>query len=194
MDLFKPSNKILEVICSGEKNPKINYNPLISYEVITGQEKELDTSFISGLCTQIEEYYRIDLDEDSKRRLSRQKVGLLFSKVAKNCIDHSPTGKEIFTIGFFFGNNGVCYGFQDGGLYFKYPEIQHQYENKIKITEFNQSNLEDACQLGVNHYIYPYSDIIEVDIDKGVLYCVQLKDNIVAPPGKDGNEFFLSKS
>ncbi len=188
MRLFKPSGKIMEMICSGEKNPLIHYNPLISYEVITGQTKGVDGSFLTGLCSRIEEYYGIGLEKD---RLSTNRVSSVFMEAAENCVKHSPNGKDDFAVGIFLGNNGVCYGFQDGGLYFKYPEIKKQYEAKNKITDFDQSHLEDCCQIGVNAYIYPNVDIIEVDNDEGVLYCVQLKDKIIAPVGEDGDKFFF---
>jgi hypothetical protein len=190
MLLFKPSEKVLELICSGERSPHIHYNPLISYEVILGQNKGVDGSFLTGLCSRIEEYYRIGLE---KERLNTRRVISVFGEAAENCVKHSPTGKEKFTIGLFLGNNGICYGFQDGGLYFKYPEVKEQYENKSEITEFDQFHLVDCCQIGVNAYIYPNTDLIEVDNNEGVLYCVQLKDSIIAPPGENGNDFFYKK-
>ena len=89
----------------------------------------------------------------------------------------------------FFGSEGVCYGFQDGGEFFKNPDIKRQLENKIPFKKFNSDPRGDTCNSGFNDYIFPYSDFIEVNSDKGILYCVQLKENIIAPPGKNGSNY-----
>src|SRR3989339_105931 len=74
---------------------------------------------------------------------------------------------------------GICYGFQDSGDYFKSEHTKRIYENKIPIIK-NQS-IENGLQrfrVGVTNFLYPYSDLIEVDTKKGVLYCIQLKESI----------------
>jgi hypothetical protein len=187
MDLFKPSYKIMNLISSGKINNFREYNPLIFYEIYKDMKRGFGGQMASGLFSRIQEYYKIGLEP---KRLSIQKVWNVFGEAAKNSVDHSLSGKEIFTIGYYFGDKGVCYGFNDGGDYFKNEKIKHQYENKIRITEFDQSTLEDCSQVGVNSHIYPYSDKIEVDSEKGILYCVQLKNSIIAPEGEEGNKYF----
>jgi hypothetical protein len=189
MDLFKPSKKVLGMIASGEKEKFMFYNPLIFYHTYTGLKEDFEPTLSAGVFESIREYYHINHKEENRKRLAVQLVWNVFGEATKNCIEHSLKGREVFTIGFYFGVGGVCYGFNDNGNYFKNDEIKSQYENKLRINKFDKNTLENNCQSGVNQYIYPYSDLIEVDSKKGILYCVQFKESIIAPEGKNGNQY-----
>lgn len=182
-----PSKNVLEKICSeGE-------NLLISYETyINSQEGSPDPVFAAGLFSKICAFYRIELSEINESRLSVQKVYNVYGEASKNCINHGSKTEE-FSIGLFLGDLGVCYGFKDKGDYFKSEKIKHQYENKIKITEFNSNFFGETCHYGINDHIFPNSDLIEVDVEKGILYCVQFKENIIAPEGEEGNSYFFKR-
>lgn len=188
MELFRPSKKLIDIIAT-EDEKYIHYNPLVFYETLIGQDpkKGIDSVFYSGVFNKIQSYYRIDIDETVKSRLAIQKVGMILGEATKNCIEHSPNGKKIFTIGFYFGNNGICFGFNDGGNYFKNNQVKEQYENKIRLNYYHNHGH------GINDRIFPYTDLIEVDSKKGILYCVMLKENIIAPEGESGNEYFFEK-
>ncbi len=75
------------------------------------------------------------------------------------------------------------------GEFFKDAQIKHQLENKVFFTKFDKNPRSKCVNVGYNHYIFPYSDLIEVDSDKGILYCVQLKENIIAPSGEIGSNY-----
>jgi len=184
MKLFMPSKNVLEKICS-------QGNPLVHYDIYVNKEKDYSV-FITGLFSEICNFYRIGLNEVTKSRLSFQKVIYVYSEAIKNWVDHAPKESDLVA-GLFLGDFGVCYGFKDKGNYFKNKKIKYQYENKIEITEFDQNTLKTCCQSGVNEYLYPNSDIIEVDSKKGVLYCVQFKKNIIAPEGEEGNSYFFKR-
>jgi hypothetical protein len=149
------------------------------------QEKQIHL-FISGLNAKVCEFYRINLNDKTRKQLGIQQVWSVSGEVLKNCFDHGPKDKDI-QFGLFLGHKGVCYGFQDGGDYFKNNKIKYKYEHKIEITDFDKNTLRDNCQSGVNEFIYHFADMIEVDSEKGILYCVQLKGNIIAPKGKRGS-------
>lgn len=91
----------------------------------------------------------------------------------KNCQDHSGfyNGNSVI-FGLFLAPNGVSYGFHDGGDYFKRAKIKEQWENKHTIEEFNVEAHQRRCGggTGVNNYIFPRTDLIEVDPEKGILY------------------------
>jgi len=186
MDLFMPSNKILEKICEKDEL-------LCSYDIYPRGDgrfnEEMTKQFITKLSPVISDFYKINFVQEERSELSVQKIFYVAGESLKNCYDHGPKDKAIL-FGLFLGNRGVCYGFQDGGDYFKSEKIKYQYENKVEITEFDQNILEENSQDGVNLDIFPNSDLIEVDSFKGILYCVQLKENIIAPEGEDGNSYF----
>ena len=64
------------------------------------------------------------------------------------------------------------FGLIDEGGYFKSEKTKKTFENKIPLTE------RHGRGVGINHYLYPHSDIIEVDTKEGVLYCVQFKSSL----------------
>lgn len=187
MELFKPSKKILEVIC-GQRAPLTVYEIYHRSKSKIMQERQIQ-SFFSGLSARLCEFYKINLNDETRRQLGIQQVWEVSGEMLKNCFDHGPKDKDIW-FGLFLGNKGVCYGFQDGGDYFKDNKIKYQYENKIKVTKFDENPLRDNCQSGVNEFIYYFADIIEVDSEKGVLYGVQLKKYIIAPKGERGSVYF----
>jgi len=189
MDFFKPSKKVLEMICNkGE-------NPIISYEIFPfGSNREMEKILVlseEGLFGKIIGFYRnegIGLNEETKRRLDYQGVHNVVGEVFKNWADHSPENSNLIS-GFFFGSKGVCYGFQDKGGFLKNPEIKFQIENKINFKNFNKNPIGSTCNVGFNFHIFPCSDFIEVDSDKEILYCVQMKENIIAPEGEHGSQY-----
>ncbi|MBI2004467.1 hypothetical protein HYS72_03320 [Candidatus Pacearchaeota archaeon] len=188
MELFKPSKKTLEIICEGD-------------ELASGYEnykrgshrfnEENVTNFIKKLYCSISEFYKMNSPE-KQSRLAKQKIFNVSGEAFKNCYHHGPKNKEVF-FGLFLGNRGVCYGFNDGGDYFKNEKIKKQYENKIEITAFDKKTLKENFQCGINELLFPNSDIIEVDSKKGILYCVQFKENIIAPEGEKGDSYFFKK-
>ncbi len=190
MDFFKPSKNVLEMICSeGEMF-------LASYEVFPFSSQremhELLVLYCTGIFEKIIHVYKdegIALSEEAKRRLNYQGINNVIGELFKNWIDHSPEDSTLFT-GSFFGLKGVCYGFQDGGEFFKSSEIKKQLENKILFEKFNLSSRGDNCHSGFNQHIFPDSDFIEVDSEKGILYCVQFKKNLIAPEGEHGSQYF----
>jgi len=186
MKLFCPSQNILEKIC---KDSRI---PLIQYEIYPRINNILDMEnlaiVLSGLKNKLCEFYKIGYDKTERKRIFLSKVFNVVGESLKNCYDHGKD-KEI-TFGLFLGDKGVCYGFNNGSNYFKDEKIKHQYENKIKITEFDRKTLKTNCQVGVNYFIYPNSDFIEVDAETGTLFCAQFKKNIIAPKGEDGEKYF----
>ncbi len=188
MDLFMPSKKVLEKICGeGEKVHRMyEIYPFGNHESMIN----LEISYISGIYEKIKEFYLINI-EKYEDRLDIQGVSNVIDEVFKNWADHSEVNQNFIT-GLFLGTFGVCYGFLDEG-FFKKVEIKNQLENKIFFEEFNQTPRGDCNNEGYNYGIFPYSDFIEVDSEKGILYCVQLKENIIAPEGENGSSYFYNK-
>ncbi len=189
MGLFKPSERVLEMICSDKETP------LIQYEIYPfGSEKEMQdllVQYCSGVFEKIINFYREDglgLNEENKRRLNYQGISHVLVESFKNWIDHSPENSNLIT-GLFLGSVGVCYGFKDGGDFYQKPNIKNQLENKIGFTEFDSNPRGSTCKVGFN-LIYEDSDFIEVDSKKGILYIVQLKKNLIAPKGEHGSQYF----
>lgn len=175
MELFKPSGKILEAICGEKEVPVVIYEIYPRYDKITNEKSSI--LFISGLVSKLCEFYRINLNDETRSKLKSQKIWDVSGEMLENCFNHGPKNKDV-GFGLFLGEKGTCYGFCDGGDYFKDSKIKEQYENKIEITKFDTSE-ENCQQSGVNSHIYSFSDMIEVDSEKGILYCVQFKENII---------------
>jgi hypothetical protein len=190
MELFKPSDKVLEMICSKNKKPLTQYEiyPFGSLE----EMENLQMQYCSGIFEKIILFYREDgmaLDEESKKRLNHQGIYNVIGESFKNWFDHAPENSNLVT-GLFLGSKGVCYGFQDDGDFYKRIDIKKQLENKIPFEKFDE-NPRGSCGHHGFPDIYENSDFIEVDPKKGVLYLVQLKyDSLIAPEGKRGSEYF----
>lgn len=131
-----------------------------------------------GLYEEIIEFYikkRLSSGGDIREKINYNRIHLVVGEVSKNWADHAPENSNLVR-GLFLGSKGVCYGFQDGGEFLKKPEIKNQLEKKIYFKKFEDSPREkNSCKKsGFSGGIFPYSDFIEVDSDKGILYCVQL--------------------
>ncbi|GAI37326.1 unnamed protein product, partial [marine sediment metagenome] len=131
---------------------------------------------VSGLLYQIAEYYRWALD--ITKNMNTQKVGEVFGESLTNAISHGSGNRYPVFYGLFMGDKGVCYGFQDRGDFFKRKDIKEKFENKEHPEEFNKG-LEGLSggKYGID-VIFNSSDIIEVDIGEGILYCVQFKKSL----------------
>jgi len=169
-----PSEKVLEMICEDEK-PNIYhvaFTPFIS-------EEDMENTFryfIAGLGYIIGEKYKWGID--LLQSMDMQKI-LVAWEALQNGYVHNPTRDQPIHYSLIMGSKGVCHGFQDSGDYFKKEETKKIFESKTKIrkrTGFERGI--DCFRIGVNQYIYKYSDLIEVDIEKGILYCVQLKSSL----------------
>jgi len=174
MDEFMPSQRILEEICS-------DLTPIRQYFYIpTALSKrkmeETCRGITCAVSNQIAEYYKwgVDIIEN----METQKMVLIFDALL-NSIFHGSKNVDPVSYGLFIGDKGVCHGFRDSGDYFKSEEIKRLFENKIPLTEFGIAEPGiSGHSYGVRGYIYGYSDFIEVDTSKGVLYCVQLKKSL----------------
>lgn len=179
MELFKPSKKILEMI-SPDGSYLSNYEFYLRKD-IKNQIRNVYNSFFPSLCSKFSLFYKFDSE---KNREFFQSPFVIVGEMFKNCIEH---GKGNVGFGLFLGDNGACYAFCDEGDYFKENKIKFQYENKIPLKNLKRKTKRNRRR-GVEN-IFSNSDLIEVDSRKGILYCVQLKESIIAPEGKDGNQY-----
>lgn len=185
MELFRPSKRILEEICFEEERSNVQYTifPPTTADI---------NPFFEGLWKQIRAFYQMQECIDSGRTRGMRKVTIdgqrtivLASEALLNAQWHGARNERPVVFGLFLGLQGLCYGFQDGGNYFKRPEIKAQFESKTPITQFSEPVFDKkrqqqaGCHAGVNDCILAYSDIIEVDTAAGILYCVLRKESIV---------------
>lgn len=102
-------------------------------------------------------------------------VGMLYEPL-RNGICHGGKGKV--DLGVFIGEQGVCCGHRDGGEYFKNPEIKRIWEASIPVPsttaeKFDVGNYSSCGGCG-NDMIYKLSHLLEVDCEKGILFCSKL--------------------
>jgi len=187
MDLFKPSEKVLDMICSDGKKVLSMYGlyPFGTYDEMMAPS----TLHFVGVHERIVHFYGDDLrGEDS--RLNTQATSDIVLELFYNWATHSADGTDFFS-GLFLGDLGICHGLKDEN-FFKKPEIKNQLENRILFKEFakNPRDKGTSCHYGYNYHVFPNSDFIEIDSKKGILYCVQLRKNLIAPKGENGSEYF----
>lgn len=182
---FEPSRRILEAIAFDEDS----FN---GYMILPGgnEEKGLaeaaQAGGMMGLMQQAREYYnRLDSNYRLPIELHEAMNGeggtfiLLCEAMANARIHGLKSQPGFYIVGTWMGRKGICFGFNDGGEYFKRPEIKETFERKLPVPEFdNGPHLPGGSRrVGVGE-IYDYSDIIEVDNKKGVLYCVQFLNRV----------------
>jgi hypothetical protein len=100
MELFKPSNKILEMICSDGNSVQRNYE---IFPFGTHEEMSLLCGlYISGIYGKLLDFYRVGLEENRKRFYFKGTYNI-FGEIFKNWIDHSPEDLDLMT-GLFLGD------------------------------------------------------------------------------------------
>ena len=172
MDLFMPGKKILEAICWDKDSHR-------QYTVFPYETPEIGlTEYVGLVIDQIKSFYYHQFDVKNSDNLSAQIIGTLVFDALTNAQIHGSKKGTPFMHGLFIARKGICHGFKDEGDYFKSPEIKRQYEHKITIRKFDKS-AKSHHGIGVNINIFPNSDLIEVDAEKGVLYCAQYLKNII---------------
>ena len=186
-----PSPKMLEFICVDGETPITTYDVYAfdSYKTMLG----FQLAHTKSITAKLGVFYREDMGRD-ERRLDLHGMSVVYSELFKNWMDHGVDNSNLVT-GLFVGSVGVCYGFCDGGDFFKNPEIKLQIETKLSFKKFNDAPREAGANRhhGFNLHIYPYSDLLEVDTEKGVIYAAQLKENIIAPAGEQGSSYCYLK-
>lgn len=175
---FMPSDRVLEEIC-GDREELIFYHTRIPSGLSQRQIEATLTLILVGAMNQIAENFGWGLG--IQNRMNAQRVIVVWEAL-KNAIVYGSRNQAPVYYGLFLGDKGVCHGFKDEGDYFKSEDVKRRFENKDTITEFQQVPEEfsgfSGYRAGVNHHIYPYSDIIEVDTGEGVLYCVQYRRSL----------------
>jgi len=175
MDLFMPSKKVLETLGWDDSSYR-RYN---IFPPETSNESEL-VSYVNGLATEVSMAYQLifNIEEDNQRinEIYNNFILTAFEALKNACV-HGSKGRHPFIHGVFLGREGICSGFQDQGGFFKRPDVKHRFENKIPLKEFNleHDGLMAGARAGVSKNIFPCSDLMEVDKDRGILYCVHLR-------------------
>jgi hypothetical protein len=187
MELFQPSKKLLDTICNEDTRP-LSYYEVYLYDTPRNMEELLLLHHV-GVVVKLYNFYARELNGD-KNRLDIQGIYDVSGELFKNWTDHAPLNSTL-VFGLYLGSKGVCYGFNDGGDFFKDIEIKNIIENKIPFTKFIDLE-KDTCQCGFID-IYRSSDLLEVDNVTGTIYAVQLKENIIAPEGENGSAYCWKK-
>lgn len=179
MDLFKPSGKILEKICENKK--KLVHNYLVIPRKFSDKSTEdLVRAYNPALGNFVGEFYNLGLEPMEEFDYSQFLD--LFREGITNAIAHGSEKTDKVIYGLFLGDKGICQGFRDFGDYFKLKEIKQKWENKIPIPSTKNSNFSGY---GVgDKIIYSLSDFINIDIEKGILYCGQTHERLEIHPGK----------
>ena len=158
-----PSSSLLDEIAW---NPSFHHHQVILSGNVS--ESSLRGTTQSALFY-IEDYYRFHLGK--KFESLHPMVLHVIREAIQNSQQHRLRCDSPIVYCLFIGEKGVCHGFHDGGEYFKRDEIKRIFETKTPLREFDQR--VPSRRIGVRDYIYPYSDVIEVDTNAGVLYCAQ---------------------
>ncbi|MDD5192956.1 MAG: hypothetical protein PHF67_00040 [Candidatus Nanoarchaeia archaeon] len=170
--LLVPSSRTLELI-GWDENSFCKWTE-IQVDGFSPVARELGfISHVAGYVLGLPEFYstvhRIILNEQFMKRHHFD----LVNDALRNALEHGSveTGKNTpYCHGVFFGSKGICNGFQDQGGYYKRPEIKRIFEAKNwRLLQ----DLQPRIGYGVQ-FICDLSDLVEVDTEKGILYCSQL--------------------
>ncbi len=173
MEKYTPSKRILEAICS-EENLISQYTTFLRNQPKKLMRRNL-TSFSFGIMGQLAFKYNL---RDPFENIGYYSAPMHLSmELLKNAFGHGAKDRDI-EFGLFLGDLGVCYGVKDGGDYFQSEDTKRIWECKSEIPNTTKGKMElSGFGIGVSHHIFPFSDMIEVDTDKGILYCVYLKSS-----------------
>jgi len=175
---FRPSTNILEKIAEEPHSP---LEPLVVQYTEFPQElthEQMDATirtFIPGIAQQIAAYYRFGIG--SIGEIMELRKMMLVAEALKNEFVH---GMPPYQLRLFLGQSGVCYGFYDGGNFFRSTETKRLFESKTPLPKPEETKIirGSPCFGMGTGIIYENADMIEVDAKEGVLYCVQFKTSL----------------
>jgi hypothetical protein len=134
-----------------------------------------------GLLNKPEEYQDVDEQLGDTQ--------MIFHEALVNAIWHGANNEHPVKTAIFLGEKGVCFGFYDGGDYFKREDIKEIWEAKkrsqidLNVTHRGKSDGQICANSpmggGGSYHLFRDSDIIEVDTNRGILYCVRYLSSIV---------------
>ncbi len=166
--MFMPSQRVLDIIGWEERISVRRYTVMPANLPEAGWR-----GVIGGTLSEIESHY-FAMDQ-----LETQGIGSVLGDALSNAQEHGSKNGTPFVFGLLMGNSGVCYGFRDEGGYFRRADVKEKFEKKTPLTERDMDPDAGGARAGVNTFIFGYTDAIEVDTDKGILYCVQTLERIV---------------
>ena len=177
---FKPSKKILEQICRDEEELMHLYFLVPCIECRTEKlARRIDATLCfmtSGLTYAVADYYLWASDIQTKMNV--REFAMIVLEPLRNALDHGSKDGGLVTIGLFLGPEGVCLGFRDQGDYFKLQETKKIFESRT-LPENRGEKQSQLSGFGIGVGImYNSADDIEVDAEKGILYCVKFKKNL----------------
>jgi hypothetical protein len=160
--LFLPPQQILERIGFSEQAVAhfSIFNELGVYDFMSARYSELQINTIY-------DYYKFRQRFAHDKAHIGHKIVLPSHEAIKNSLEH---GIPPIVHGIIIGDEGVCCYTRDNGDYFADERIKRQYENRIPIREFADENKAPPCHIGVNNYIFAYTDDIVVDTNTRTLY------------------------
>ena len=166
--IFEPSGKVYDFIGYLEGKGHRSYNLVLPL-----MEKN---AYRFALAAQIAAYYHKNAVSERIMHVA-QLVHSLFGEVIRNGMVHGS--QKGVMIGLFLGEKGFCFGAQDFGDYFKNKEVKRKWENREPISSSGVKKkvglwtAEGGAGIGM---IYGVTDLIEVDSQRGILYCATLHD------------------
>jgi hypothetical protein len=183
MDFFIPPKELIDKIATPDSMTS-TYRIIPPFKNLRDTDQML-SAIDMGIIGEIEDYYRFDSvvirKEKVKIDINKQEISQVVLEGLRNAVIHGSKNLVPVMYGTFYGTNGVCHGFQDGGKYFTRESTKNIFENKTPIKIFG----EEVEGLSGTHVgtleIYESSDAIFVDTMQNVLFCVQYRDRLISP-------------
>jgi len=164
-ELLRPSKKLLDAIGYDESCG------LLQCEFLGITEKS------NGHVSMKAEEWRRTAEasfEKLKEHYGLESAKKVFSPVweaIQNAGIHGCSNGEMFYLYQYLCPKGVASGVHDPSPFFRSREIKEQFESRIPLRE-EQFDREYplGARFGVNGFIYKFTDLIEVDDERGVLW------------------------
>jgi len=145
---------------------------------------EIVISEFNGICNKTREHVALKVKEWNGVVMKSfvkmvEKYGMevareMFSpmwEAVQNAGIHGCRNGEKFTLYQYLCQKGIASGIQDSGAFMRNPSTKNQLESRIPLSEEQfDKEFSLGARIGVNLFIYKFSDRIEVDSDNGVLW------------------------
>jgi len=133
---------------------------------------------LTGVFGSMKDFYRLSFDEDNKRKMTPQFIGMVLVESLSNAAIHGNKKDKTknVVLGIWYGKEGVLFGVRDEGDFFSKDSTKKLIESR---TEIPSTGGKESFGIGLRDYIYKDADKIFVDTNQNTLFLAISKEKFV---------------